>query len=134
VGQNQWEEVDFQPASSAGGENYGWNAYEASHVFSGADPASEVVAPVLEYDHGGGRCSVTGGYVYRGEMVPGLQGYYFYGDWCTGTIWATQPNPGGEWTAEISLETGRQISSFGEDEAGELYLVDYGGSVLRFEP
>lgn len=134
VGQNQWEEIHFQPASSTGGENYGWNAYEASYAYSGVEAASEVVWPVLEYDHSHGWCSVTGGYVYRGTLVPGLQGYYFYGDYCTGTVWAALPNPGGEWRAVISLETGRQISSFGEDEAGELYLVDYSGVVLRFEP
>jgi glucose/arabinose dehydrogenase len=134
VGQNQWEEINFQPANSPGGENYGWNAYEGSHVYSGLEPASEVVWPVLEYGHSGGACSVTGGYVYRGEMVPGLQGYYLYGDWCTGTIWAALPKSGGEWSATVSLESGRQISSFGEDEAGELYLVDYSGAVLRFGP
>lgn len=134
VGQNTWEEVDFQPASSTGGENYGWNAYEATHVFSGQPAASEVVMPILEYDHGGGRCSITGGYVYRGEQIPDLQGYYFYGDWCTGTIWTAQRDSAGNWSAVVSLESGRQISSFGEDEAGELYLVDYGGAILRFEP
>jgi glucose/arabinose dehydrogenase len=134
VGQNQWEEVDFQPADSPGGENYGWNAYEASHVYSGSEPASEVVMPILEYDHSNGWCSVTGGYVYRGEAIPGLQGYYFYGDWCTGTIWAAHPDDAGNWQTTISLESGRSISSFGEDEAGEMYLVDYGGSVLRFVP
>lgn len=134
VGQNQWEEINFQPANSPGGKNYGWNAYEASTVYSGAAPASDVVAPVLEYDHSNGWCSVTGGYVYRGEQIPGLQGYYLYGDWCTGTIWAAQQNATGAWESAISLESGRQISSFGEDEDGELYLVDYGGALLRFEP
>ncbi len=134
VGQNNWEEVDFQPAASAGGENYGWNAYEGTHDYSGQPAASEVVMPVLEYSHDGGRCSVTGGYVYRGASLPALQGYYFYGDWCTGTIWAAQPDSSGTWQAVVSLESGRSISSFGEDEAGELYLVDYSGSVLRFEP
>jgi glucose/arabinose dehydrogenase len=134
VGQNNWEEVNFQPASSAGGQNYGWNAYEATHVYSGQPPASDVVMPILEYDHGGGRCSITGGYVYRGEQIPGLQGYYFYGDWCSGTIWAAQRDNAGDWSTTVSLQSGRQISSFGEDEAGELYLVDYGGAVLRFEP
>jgi glucose/arabinose dehydrogenase len=134
VGQNAWEEVDFQPASSTGGQNYGWNAYEGTHVYSGQPPASDVVMPILEYDHGGGRCSITGGYVYRGEQIPGLQGYYFYGDWCSGTIWAAQRDSAGNWSTAVSLQSGRQISSFGEDEAGELYLIDYGGSVLRFEP
>lgn len=134
VGQNQWEEVNFQPADSPGGENYGWAAYEGTHIYSGAEPASEVVMPVLEYDHAGGHCSVTGGYVYRGEALPGLQGYYLYGDWCSGTIWAARQDDAGNWTTDVSLQSGRPISSFGEDEAGELYLVDYDGSVLRFAP
>lgn len=134
VGQNQWEEINFQPAGSAGGENYGWNAFEGTHVYSGQPAASAVVAPVLEYGHSNGRCSVTGGYVYRGERIPALQGVYLYGDWCTGTIWSATPGADGSWQAVVSLESGRSISSFGEDEAGELYLVDYGGAVLRFEP
>ncbi len=134
VGQNQWEEINFQPVSSAGGENYGWNAFEGTHVYSGQPAVSAVVAPVLEYAHSNGRCSVTGGYVYRGERIPALQGVYLYGDWCTGTIWSAQRDAGGFWQAVVSLESGRSISSFGEDEAGELYLVDYGGEVLRFEP
>lgn len=134
VGQNKWEEVHFQPANDAGGVNYGWNAYEASFPYSGKPAASPVVAPILEYEHINGWCSITGGYVYRGADLPGLQGYYLYGDWCTGTIWAAQPDADGNWQAEISLESGRQISSFGEDEAGEIYLVDYSGTVLRFSP
>ncbi len=134
VGQDKWEEVDFQLASSSGGENYGWNAYEGTHVYSGQPPASDVVMPVLEYDHGNGRCSITGGYVYRGNQIPALQGYYLYGDWCTGTIWVVQPSDASTWQPVVSLESGRQISSFGEDEAGELYVVDYAGTVLRFAP
>lgn len=134
VGQNQWEEVNFQPADSVGGENYGWSAYEASYPYSGAQPASDVVMPVLEYNHSGGHCSITGGYVYRGEALPDLQGYYLYGDWCSGTIWAARQDDAGNWSAIVSLESGRPISSFGEDENGELYLVDYDGVVLRFAP
>jgi glucose/arabinose dehydrogenase len=134
VGQNEWEEVNYQPADSPGGENYGWNAYEGTHVYSDDEPASEVVMPILEYDHSSGWCSITGGYVYRGEDIPGLQGYYLYGDWCTGTIWAAEQNDDGTWSTMISLESGREINSFGEDEAGELYLLDNDGSVLRFAP
>lgn len=134
VGQNAWEEINVQPADSTGGENYGWNAFEGFHAYSGAAPASAVVDPILEYSHENGWCSVTGGYVYRGELVPDLQGYYLYGDYCTGTLWAAAPTASGAWESVISLETGRQISSFGEDEAGELYLVDYEGVVLKFAP
>ncbi len=134
VGQNQWEEINFQPASSSGGENYGWNAYEGTHAYSGQPAATDVVMPVLEYRHTNGWCSVTGGYVYRGTQINGLQGTYLYGDWCTGTIWAAKQDATGDWETTISLESGRSISSFGEDESGELYLVDYGGAVLRFSP
>jgi len=134
VGQNEWEEVNFQPADSPGGENYGWNAYEGTHIYSGQQPSSEVVMPIAEYSHSTGGCSITGGYAYRGATLPALQGTYFYGDWCSGTLWAATPDGSGAWNASPALETGRQISSFGEDEAGELYLVDYGGAVLRFAP
>lgn len=134
VGQNEWEEINFQSAGSPGGQNYGWNAYEATHRYPGANPTADMVMPVLEYRHDNAWCSVTGGYVYRGAALPGLQGYYLYGDWCTGTIWAARPDAAGVWSSTILLETRRQISSFGEDEAGELYVVDYAGAVLRLEP
>ena len=135
VGQNEWEEVNFQPASSPGGENYGWNAYEASQIYSGQQPAADPVMPIAEYSHSGtGGCSITGGYVYRGEALPALDGVYFYGDWCTGTIWSATAGEGGAWDAQVALESGRRISSFGEDEAGELYVVDYDGEILRFAP
>lgn len=132
VGQAAWEEINFQPADSPGGENYGWRIWEGTHRYSEGETNGEPVMPVLEYNHDLG-CSVTGGYVYRGDVVPGLNGYYLYGDWCSGTIWAAQPGADGAWQADVSLESGRSISSFGEDEAGDLYLVDYNGSVLRFE-
>jgi hypothetical protein len=77
---------------------------------------------------------VTGGYVYRGEQIPDLQGFYLYGDWCAGTLWAAHLDSAGNWQTAVSLDTGRQISAFGQDEAGELYVVDYGGAILRLEP
>ena len=119
VGQNQIEEIDYQPATSAGGENYGWRLKEASHCFNpptGCDPGG-LVEPVAEYDHTLG-CSVTGGYVYRGV--------YYYGDFCTGRVWGLTRD-GGAWLSQELLNTGRGISTFGEDEDGELYLADYGG-------
>jgi|SRR5690554_3446170 len=135
VGQNEWEEVNFQPADSPGGENYGWRPYEGSQIYSGEQPASEPVMPIAEYSHSGtGGCSITGGYVYRGSAVPSLVGVYLYGDWCTGTIWSATPGEGGTWNAQVAMESGRNISSFGEDEAGELYVVDYDGEILRFAP
>jgi glucose/arabinose dehydrogenase len=131
VGQNQWEEIDFEPADSSGGVNYGWRVFEATHSFSGeADPGGTVM-PIAEYNHSEG-CSVTGGYVYRGEMLPALQSVYFFGDVCTGTIWATYRDTEANWqTIPFINRTGLSISSFGEDEAGELYVVDISGRVLR---
>ncbi len=134
VGQNVWEEVNFQPADSPGGENYGWNIYEASYPYTLGTPPEGMVYPIAEYRHENGHCSVTGGYVYRGEaMADVLEAAYFYGDWCTGQIWAAYRDADGAWLSEAFMQTGHQISSFGEDEAGELYLVDYAGIVLRFE-
>ncbi len=135
VGQNEWEEVNFQAADSPGGENYGWNRLEGTHPYSGGDVPSDAVAPIAEYAHSEGGCSVTGGFVYRGEALPDLLGVYFYGDWCTGNIWAAWRDGAGEWQGRLcSAETGTNISAFGEDESGELYVVDYNGRLLRFEP
>ncbi len=132
VGQDQWEEVDFQPASSKGGENYGWNAFEATHRYSEITPIPEhYVQPIAEYSHADG-CSISGGYVYRGQALPSLQGTYVFGDYCTGTIWMTKRDAAGNWQTSVLMNSGRVISSFGEDEAGELYVVDYGGNILRF--
>ena len=131
VGQNQWEEIDFVPAGSAGGLNFGWNRMEGTHPYNGgAQP--EFTAPVAEYPHGP-ECSVTGGYVYRGAALPEWQGIYFYGDYCTGKIWglATPPLVGA--APKLLFETGFRISTFGVDEAGELYVADYGGAIYRLE-
>ncbi|HEX2906238.1 MAG TPA: PQQ-dependent sugar dehydrogenase [Phototrophicaceae bacterium] len=133
VGQNAWEEVNFQPASSPGGENYGWNLLEATHPFSGDTVPEGLVAPFYEYSHNEG-CSVTGGYVYRGTALPDLQGVYLFADYCSGIIWASYQDAAGAWQTNRFLETGDTISSFGEDEAGELYLTSHSGSVFRFEP
>jgi len=132
VGQNQWEEINFQPAFSFGGENYGWNAFEASTVFAG-NPSGEVVEPIAEYDHSQG-CSITGGYVYRGESIPDLQAAYLYGDWCSGLIWSAYRDADMNWQSQVFMSTPYRVSSFGEDEAGELYLIDYSGDILRFDP
>lgn len=134
VGQNVWEEVNFQPADSPGGENYGWNIFEASHPYSMGTPPADMVYPIAEYRHTDGNCSVTGGYVYRGELLPDLVGAYFFGDFCTGQIWATYRDLNGEWQTNTFINIRRQISSFGEDEQGELYVVDYRGAILQFVP
>ncbi|TDB38316.1 MAG: glucose dehydrogenase [Actinobacteria bacterium] len=131
VGQNAWEEIDFQPADSVGGENYGWNAYEGTHVYPPSTKArpGEFTKPVVEYDHGAGE-SVTGGYVYRGTAEPTLWGTYFYGDYVSGRVWGLQRTARGFETRELA-DTAYNIVSFGEDDAGELYLVDFGGAIYR---
>ncbi len=133
VGQNAWEEIDFQPADSPGGENYGWRVYEGTHRYTDETPAGEAIMPILEYPHQEG-CSVTGGYVYRGEALPALEGVYIYGDWCNGQIWAAYLGEEGTWQAQPFRTTGYPISSFGEDEAGEIYIIDYArGTIYRLE-
>lgn len=136
VGQNRLEEINFQPANAAGGQNYGWKLFEASQCGPGLASCSPIglTAPVAEYGRDGG-CSVTGGYVYRGRRYPAMQGLYFFADYCSGRIQSLRRSaPGGSaasFVRTIELESGRFVSSFGEDEAGELYLVDYTGSVHR---
>ena len=129
VGQDEWEEIDFQPASSAGGENYGWRVMEASHCFdppTGCNQAG-LVLPILEYSHDLG-CAVIGGFRYRGGQVRELVGRYLYADFCTGTIWGAAPDVTGAWSTEVLLETGVSISSFGEGPDGELYVIGYSSS------
>jgi glucose/arabinose dehydrogenase len=131
VGQNQYEEVNFQPADSPGGENYGWNFKEGTHPYSGETAPDGLIDPFFEYSHPDGHCSVTGGYVYRGEALPELQGVYLFGDYCSTTVWASYRDASGAWQTSVFMQTGRAISSFGEDESGELYLVDHSGSILQ---
>jgi len=129
VGQNEIEEVNLQQAGSPGGQNYGWKVYEGSKTY-GKGQAPGAVFPVAEYTHAAGGCSVTGGYVYRGRVIAGLAGIYFYADYCTGKIWGLN-RESGRWVSKLLLDTDHNISSFGEDEAGELYVVDHGGSVFK---
>jgi glucose/arabinose dehydrogenase len=132
VGQNAWEEINFQPVESTGGENYGWDGYEGTHVYEEESVTENVVMPIAEYEHGStGGCSVTGGYVYRGEQLPQLQGVYFYSDYCSGRVWIAYRDESGAWQSGEFMETRMQVSSFGEDEAGELYIIDYNGEVHR---
>ncbi len=131
VGQGKWEEVHVQPASSRGGEHYGWDTMEGAHCFepeTGCDMSGKEL-PVVEYDHSLG-CSITGGYVYRGSQYPQLAGTYFFADFCSGRIWGLRPE-NGTWRAAELLSTSYNIASFGEDEAGELYVVDLNGAILR---
>jgi glucose/arabinose dehydrogenase len=129
VGAGRWEEVDVQPASSKGGENYGWPRMEGPDC--GADPCdpSGYVLPVAGYRHGSGDCAVIGGYVYRGVQFPELEGTYLFGDECSGRIWALSAAEALSATAapRVVLESGLTLSSFGEDRTGELYLTDLSG-------
>lgn len=130
VGQDAWEEVDVQPAGSPGGLNFGWNYYEGFHPYRGSPPAGEeFVMPVVEYSHEFGK-SVIGGYVYRGIALPTWYGVYIYGDYGSGLIWGLLHLADGTWRNMQMYDTGRNISSFGMDEQGEIYLVDYSGSIL----
>ncbi len=131
VGQNQWEEVNAQPAGSPGGENYGWPIMEGTRCFQTETCNQQgLTLPVVDYAHSLG-CSVTGGYVYRGEAQPALDGVYFYGDFCSGRIWGFTADAAGQWQNRELLGSGAQISSFGETEQGELLVVDYSGRLFR---
>jgi len=129
VGQGAWEEINFQSPASAGGENYGWRVMEGNHCFNPSTGCwtTGLVIPVAEYSHSFG-CSVTGGYVYRGSAFPRMQGSYFYGDFCSGRIWGLSGGPGA-WQNDLLLDTTISISTFGEDEAGNLYVANYSGTI-----
>ncbi len=125
VGQNQWEEVSFQPAKSRGGENYGWRMREGSHAFHpDTNPKTGLIEPILEYDHDQG-CSITGGFVYRGNDIPELQGTYLYADYCSGTIWGAKRDGMGKWKTQVLLKTSFNISTFAEDADGEIYFCHH---------
>lgn len=132
VGQRMWEEVDLQPAASPGGENYGWDRLEGTHPFEG-DPPAEHVLPVYEYDHSGGRCSVTGGYVYRGSGGPTLAGAYLFGDFCQGALRALRLVNGQPVVEDLGAVV-PGLTSFGEDAAGELYAFSLAGPMFRLHP
>jgi glucose/arabinose dehydrogenase len=142
VGQDEWEEVDVQPAASSGGECYGWSGWEGTHDFSVGrqDGCPDHVEPIVEYPHSGGGelegSSITGGYVYRGTAIPSLQGTYLFADvggpiyylrWCDGALQ-------GEAGRASGVPPG-QVASFGEDNAGEVYIVQRNpGRILKIVP
>jgi glucose/arabinose dehydrogenase len=146
VGQNTWEEIDYQPWTSDGGESWGWRCREGAHDFNfnGGCESVTHVEPIFEYSHGGSpfRCSITGGEVYRGCAVPDLRGTYFYADWCSDQIWSLVVKAGAatdqqERTAELdppgplSIDS---ITSFGSDADGELYIADRDGDIYKIVP
>jgi glucose/arabinose dehydrogenase len=133
VGQSSREEIDYQSAASSGGENYGWNITEGSLCYNAPScDLTGLTLPIMEYDHSLG-CSVTGGFVYRGTAITNLQGIYLFGDYCQGRIWGLRYT-GSEWTSTELLDTTLRISSFGEDQDGNLFVLDHsGGDLYRID-
>jgi glucose/arabinose dehydrogenase len=134
VGQGSWEEIDYLRRGTPGIANFGWNRLEGRHIY---DDTTELLtrgsyhAPVAEYSHSDG-CSVSGGYVYRGTKVPAAAGHYFYGDYCSGTVWSFKIASGKAIGLRREPFTVKGLSSFGEDSAGELYLMSVdSGDLLR---
>ena len=140
VGQDAWEEIDRAKKTSAGagkGVNWGWRVLEGRHCYPASVTScntSGKTMPLVEFDHGGGRCSVTGGSVYRGTRIPALVGGYVFGDFCSGEIWVVAANATTPAARTLLLDSGLQISSFGESPAHELLVTDLGGSVYRIDP
>jgi glucose/arabinose dehydrogenase len=132
VGQNLWEEIDFLPAGSPGGTNFGWNYMEGFHPFGDRTPPQglTLTPPVAEYSHEFG-CAVTSGYVYRGKQLPEWQGVYLFGDYCSGIVWGLLRTADGTWQQKQLYQNVARISSFGEDEAGEIYLTDLTGNLFQ---
>lgn len=131
VGQNQWEEVDIiQP-----GGNYGWDCREGKHDFEPAKCGSgnSLIDPVAEYDHTLGN-SITGGFVYRGQSFQSLSGRYIFGDFGSGRIWALQPDGNGGYRPELLIDSNYSIVSFAVDQAGEIFVLHFGGTILKLEP
>jgi glucose/arabinose dehydrogenase len=126
VGQNAYEEISFGPAG-VGGRNYGWNAREGLHEYEGGEMPPGAVDPVIELSHGDGNCSITGGFVYRGAAIPALVGSYVFGDFCKGDLIALDADH-----APIALDLNvSQLSSFGEDNEGELYAISREGTIWK---
>ncbi|MEW5987891.1 MAG: PQQ-dependent sugar dehydrogenase [Chloroflexota bacterium] len=135
VGEGLWEEIDFQPAGSAGGQNYGWRCYEGNHEFTivNCGAAADYDFPVYEYGHDLG-CAVVGGFVYRGSLYPVLSGYYFFTDWCTGQLWRMRQDTAGNWLIHSLNQHPLGLTAFGEDAAGELYVASSQGTLYRLAP
>jgi glucose/arabinose dehydrogenase len=133
VGQNMWEEVSWLANGTPGGQNFGWNVMEANHCYTANCNPDDFVPAIFEYDHTRG-CSISGGYIYRGEQFLSLYGNYFAADFCSGTIWGVFQNPDGSWQSTIVHQSGIPINSFGEDANGELYVVARTGQILQIRP
>jgi glucose/arabinose dehydrogenase len=133
VGQNQWEEIDFAAAGTAAGSNWGWDLREGTHEFEGPPPP-DAREPLFELSHADGNCSVTGGYVYRGAAIPALRGAYVFADYCRAELIGLVQRDGAlADQALLGVQTS-EVTSFGEDAAGELYVLSRSGSVYRLDP
>jgi glucose/arabinose dehydrogenase len=137
VGQNEWEEIDMAPATSGRnggrGDNFGWNRLEGTHEFRGNPPANALL-PVYEQAHDDGACSVTGGFVYRGTAIPALAGTYVFTDYCDSTLRTLTPSGNDEYRAgELGLDV-ENVSSFGQDNAGELYVLSQSRGIYKLVP
>lgn len=133
VGQRDWEEVNRTVAGTPGGLNYGWRIMEGKHCFnpsSGCD-MSGLTQPVIEYGHTGSRCSVTGGYVYRGSRITELFGLYLFADFCTGEIFKLEEVSPGDWQFTLLLNAGFSVLTFGQGLSMELYIGGNDGSVYQ---
>lgn len=126
VGQGALEEINVQKAESKGGDNYGWRCFEGTAAYNsaGCESKDRYVLPVVEYNHDEERCSITGGYVYRGQKNAALLGKYFYGDFCNGQLFYAEQKDE-KWTQTMAAQTSHSISSFGQGSDGELYLADF---------
>ncbi len=131
VGQDSWEEVDI----ITGGGNYGWNVMEGNHCYPPGTPHCDetgMTLPIAEYSHSEGE-AIIGGYVYRGSAIAALRGVYVFGD-LNGKMWGLKQVSPGNWNRALLLSTGKTISGFGQDDAGEMYVLDYGrGAVYRIK-
>ena len=137
VGQDAWEEVDYESPKSARGANFGWDAFEGTHrVTADASPAPrDAVPPIFEYSHAGGNCSITGGYVSRDRRIRSLYGRYLYADYCVGQIRSLIPSmKGARGDKPTGLPNNGNVSSFGEDAQGHLYWATLNGEVFAIEP
>ncbi|MEE8330941.1 MAG: PQQ-dependent sugar dehydrogenase, partial [Acidimicrobiia bacterium] len=133
VGQNLWEEISVVDVASDGGANLGWNRTEGDHCYQSGCSFSGITPPIVEYAHADG-CSVTGGYVYRGLDLPGLEGTYLYGDLCSGRVWSFRLVDGvatDRWELTGELGTVSTLSSFGTDGSDEMYVVSLSGTVYK---
>jgi hypothetical protein len=123
VGENVYEEINFQPAGDKGGENYGWNRYEGTHDILGGSKKG-LTFPAMEYAHIEKNCAVVGGYVYRGSLLPELVGQYLFADYCSGRVWTLKRDKG-NWGMLLLMQTQNNITTFGQDNQGEIYVADF---------